>query len=58
MVTGGGPYNTSTSLVYLIYQTAFISANYGKASAIGVVLMLIIMVFTVIQLRFWNEKDA
>ncbi len=58
MVTGGGPFNSSTSLVFYIFQTAFVgSGNYGKASAIGVILMLIIMVFTVIQLRFWNEND-
>jgi multiple sugar transport system permease protein len=58
MVTGGGPFNSSTSLVYLIYQTAFIGGNYGKASAIGVVLMVIIMVFTLAQLKFWNETDV
>ena len=58
MVTGGGPFNSSTSLVFLIFQTAFVgSGNYGKASAIGVVLMLIIMVFTLIQLKFWNQDD-
>lgn len=58
MLTGGGPYNTSTSLVYLIFQRAFIGANYGIASAMGVVLMIIIMIFTVIQLRFWNTSDV
>ncbi|MFN8411945.1 MAG: sugar ABC transporter permease [Anaerolineales bacterium] len=58
MVTGGGPFNSSTSLVYLIYQTAFIGGNYGKASAIGVVLMIIIMIFTLAQLKFWNETDV
>ena len=57
MLTGGGPYNTSTSLVFLIYQTAFVSADYGKASAIGVVLMLVILAFTLLQLRFWREAD-
>ncbi len=57
MVTGGGPYNTSNSLVFLIFQTAFLNANYGKASAIGVILMLIIFVFTFIQLRFWQDTD-
>ncbi|NJD60997.1 MAG: sugar ABC transporter permease [Anaerolineales bacterium] len=57
MVTGGGPYNTSTSLVYLIFQTAFLNSNYGKASAIGVVLMVIILFFTAIQLRFWRSTD-
>jgi multiple sugar transport system permease protein len=58
MLTGGGPYNTSTSLVYLIFQTAFLSSNYGKASAIGVVLMAVILVFTLIQFRFWREEDV
>jgi ABC-type sugar transport system permease subunit len=58
MVTGGGPFNSSTSLVYLIYQTAFIGGNYGKASAIGVVLMGIIMIFTLAQLKFWRETDV
>ena len=57
MLTGGGPYNTSTSLVFLIFQTAFLSSNYGKASAIGVVLMAIILVFTLVQLRLWKEND-
>lgn len=57
MLTGGGPYNTSTSLVYLIFQTAFMNSNYGKASAIGVILMLIILVFTIFQMRLWREND-
>ena len=57
MVTGGGPYNTSTSLVYLIFQKAFISSNYGLASAMGVILMLIIMFFTLIQLKLWKGND-
>lgn len=58
MLTGGGPFNTSTSLVYLIFQRAFIGSNYGIASAMGVVLMIIIMLFTVFQLRLWNSSDV
>jgi len=57
MLTRGGPYNTSSSLVYLIYQTAFISAKYGKASAIGVVLLVIIFIITMLQMRFWKDTD-
>lgn len=57
MLTSGGPFNTSTSLVYLIFQKAFISSNYGLASAMGVVLMLIIMFFTLIQMRLWKDLD-
>jgi len=58
MLTSGGPYNTSTSLVFLIFQRAFIGSNYGIASAMGVVLMAIIMIFTIIQLKFWNTTDV
>jgi len=57
MLTNGGPYNSSASLVYLIFQTAFINAKYGRASAIGVVLLIIILFFTFIQLRLWKETD-
>jgi multiple sugar transport system permease protein len=58
MLTSGGPYNSSNSMVFLIFQKAFISGNYGIASAMGVVLMVIIMIFTLIQLRFWNTTDV
>lgn len=58
MLSQGGPYNSSTSLVFLIYQTAFIAARYGKASAIGVVLLLIIFVVTLMQIRLWKESDV
>ena len=58
MLTGGGPYNSSTSLVFLIFQRAFIGSNYGIASAMGVVLMAIIMMFTLLQLKFWNTDDV
>lgn len=57
MLTNGGPYNTSNSLVFLIFQTAFMNAKYGKASAIGVVLLVIILFFTFIQMRLWKETD-
>lgn len=57
MLTGGGPFNSSTSLVFLIFQTAFVNSNYGKASAIGVILMLVILVFTVFELRLWNDAN-
>ncbi len=57
MLTNGGPYNTSNSLVFLIFQTAFMNAKYGRASAIGVVLLVIILFFTFIQLRLWKDND-
>ena len=56
MLTQGGPSNSSTSLFFLIYQTAFIAGKYGKASAIGVILLIIVMCITLIQLRFWSRE--
>ena len=43
--------------MFLIFQTAFVNSNYGKASAIGVILMLVILVFTVFELRLWNDAN-
>jgi len=57
MLTQGGPSQSSTSLVFLIYQTAFIAGKYGKASAIGVVLLILVTIVTLLQLRFWNRAE-
>jgi multiple sugar transport system permease protein len=57
MLTQGGPSQSSSSLVFLIYQTAFLNARYGKASAIGVVLLIIVMIVTLVQMRLWERSD-
>jgi len=57
MLTQGGPSQASTSLVFLIYQTAFIAGRYGKASAIGVVLLVLVTIVTFVQLRLWERSD-
>ncbi|MFY9888049.1 MAG: sugar ABC transporter permease [Streptosporangiaceae bacterium] len=51
--TAGGPLNSTTVLVYYLYEQAFGGANFnfGYASAIAYFLFLIIMVVTVIQFR-------
>lgn len=51
IMTGGGPGFSTTMLVQYIYQSAFETNEMGYASALGVVLFLIILVFTVIQWR-------
>jgi multiple sugar transport system permease protein len=43
VITGGS--NDTTSVVYLIYQYAFNYNNYGSASALGVVLLLVLIGF-------------
>jgi multiple sugar transport system permease protein len=58
MLTEGGPSNSSISLVFFIYQTAFIAGRYGKASAIGVVLLILVAIVTFVQLRFWDRTEV
>ncbi len=52
LMTGGGPLNSSLSVVLYIYQKAFQSLEFGYAAAIGVVLATIIMITALIQRRF------
>ena len=55
IMTGGGPINSTMTLVQLIYQTGFSDFNYGKASAEALILFAIIAVFSFIQFRFLSS---
>jgi multiple sugar transport system permease protein len=55
---GAGPDNSTISVVNLIYQYAFNlsgSSNYNSASALGVLLMLVLGVFSALYL--WISRD-
>jgi multiple sugar transport system permease protein len=49
--TSGGPLNSTTVLVYYLYDQAFQNFNFGYASAIAYFLFLIILVVTAVQFR-------
>jgi multiple sugar transport system permease protein len=49
--TSGGPLNSTTVLVYYLFEQAFQNFNFGYASAIAYFLFLIILVVTAIQFR-------
>lgn len=56
--TSGGPGTSTTVPSYYIYREAFVTHNVGRASAIAVVLMIII--FAVVGLSMWltrTEKE-
>lgn len=57
ILTNGGPGHSSRTLVTLIYDTAFRDADFGYASAQGVVLFLMIMVVAVFQYRFLKGDE-
>lgn len=51
IMTGGGPGLSSTVMVHYIYKQAFSVGEMGYASAVGVVMFLIVFVMTILQLR-------
>ena len=54
IMTNGGPGRATKMLVTYIYNEAFVNVRYGQASAIAMVLLVIVLIITVIQ--FANEK--
>lgn len=49
VLTASGPLNSTTMLVWHLYQTAFINLEIGYASAIAVVLFLFVFTITILQ---------
>ncbi len=59
IMTNGGPMNSTKTIVYYIYQRAFENLDLGYASALGVVLLILIMALSIINIRFFeNNKIA
>ena len=54
-ITGGGPVNSTMSVLLLIYNYAFQNADFGGASALGVILFLVLAVFALIYMRMTNR---
>ena len=55
VMTKGGPLNSSKTIVYYIYQRAFENLDLGYASAAGVVLLVIIMVISIFNVKFFEK---
>lgn len=56
LMTKGGPQFSTTTIVYLIYDTAFQSFNFGKASAQAIVLFVIVFIFGILQFKALSSK--
>jgi multiple sugar transport system permease protein len=60
IMTKGGPKDSTVSIVMHIYETGFRSFAMGSASAMAIVVFLVIMVVTLIQLlvgRYWVYQE-
>lgn len=56
VMTKGGPLNSTTTLVYYIYQYGFEYYKIGYASAVGVVLMIIVSTLTIVYFCGLQKK--
>jgi len=54
--TGGGPVGKTEVISTQVYQTAWNYYEYGRASAIGIIMMLIMMIFTVIYIKLVRSE--
>ena len=51
LLTSGGPMNSTNTIMYYIYDTAFKTNQYGYANAMGIILAIIIAVFSALQFK-------
>ena len=56
-LTGGGPNNASVTMMYYLYQNAFVYNRTGVAAAIGVLMFLIALTLSVPQMRAFLKED-
>ena len=56
ILTGGGPSNATRSVVQYLYLRGFTQFRFGYASAIGMVLFVVIAAFSAFQAKFRNQN--
>lgn len=56
IMTGGGPGYSTMTLVQMVYTASFQNYEMGYASAVSVVLFTIILIFTIIQFKYFGEE--
>lgn len=56
VMTKGGPLNSSKTIVYYIYERAFENLDLGYASALAVVLLVIVMIFSLINILCFEKN--
>jgi multiple sugar transport system permease protein len=54
-ITGGGPDNATMTVLILIYNYTFQNADFGEASALGVILFLVLATFALIYMRMTSR---
>ena len=56
VMTQGGPVNSTNTLIYYVYEQGFVAFNAGRSAAASIVLFALMMIITLIQLRFTERR--
>ncbi|QHT59664.1 sugar ABC transporter permease [Paenibacillus lycopersici] len=56
MLTGGGPNYKTSTVMYLLYNTAFVYGQLGLASAMGVVIAVLIAIVAALQFKLMRTN--
>lgn len=57
LITAGGPANSTVTLGITLYREGFLNWQYGKGAAIGVVIFLLSLIFTIIQFSLQRKNQ-
>jgi multiple sugar transport system permease protein len=57
VMTGGGPYRSTQSVVMEIYQVGFKKLDLGQAAALSYVLLGCTLILSLVQLRFFGRRE-
>lgn len=56
VMTQGGPTDATNTLIYYVYEQGFVALNAGRSAAAALVMFVIMMIITLIQLRFTERR--
>ena len=57
LLTDGGPNNSSVTMMYYLYQNAFVYNRMGEAAAIGVIMFILALLFAIPQFKAFKANS-
>ncbi len=56
VMTQGGPVDSTNTLIYYVYEQGFVALNAGRSAAASIVMFGLMMIITLVQLRFTERQ--
>jgi multiple sugar transport system permease protein len=58
ILTGGGPGDSTETLSYSVYKVAFLGFDTGRASAYGLMMVVVVMILAQLLIRYLNRLQT